>query len=94
MKLFWYLYGIDAVIALIAAYFFFAGLSDGSVSSFNILLWLAILGGLAAILGGGLQLKSSGHRGLATGVLLILAIPGLLFGMFLLAAIILQPRWN
>lgn len=94
MKLFWTLYGIDAVIALIALYFFVAGLSDGSVSDFNILLWLAILGGLAAILGGGLRLKSSGHRGLANGVLLILAVPGLLYGLLILSAIILQPRWN
>jgi len=94
VKLFWSLYGVDAVIALIVLYFFAAGLSDGSVSSFNIVLWLAILGGLAAILGGGLQLKSSGHRRLATGVLLILAVPGLLFGLFLLSVIILQPRWN
>jgi len=94
VKLFWTLYGIDAVIALIALYFFVAGLSDGRVSSFNILLWLAILGGLAAILGGGLQLKSNGHQRLANGVLLILAVPGLLFGLFFLSLIILQPRWN
>ena len=94
MKLFWTLYGIDAVIALIALYFFVAGLSDGSVSASNILLWLAILGGLAAILGGGLRLKSNGHRGLANGVLLILAVPGLLYGLLILSAIILQPRWN
>ena len=94
VTLFWTLYGIDAVIALIALSFFVAGLSDGSVSSFNIPLWLAILGGLAAILGGGLLLKSSGHQRLANGVLLILAVPGLLFGLFILSAIILQPRWN
>ncbi len=94
MKLFWSLYGVDAVIALIAVYFFLAELSEGRVGSFNILPWLAILGGLAAILGGGLRLKSSGHQRLATGVLLIPAVPALLFGLFLLLAIILQPRWN
>lgn len=94
MKVFWTLYGIDAVIALIWLYFFVAGLSDGSVSSFNIVLWLAILGVLAAILGGGLLLKSNGHQRLANGVLLILAVPGLLFGFFFLSLIVLQPRWN
>jgi hypothetical protein len=31
---------------------------------------------------------------LANAVLLILAIPGLLFGLFLLAAIVLRPRWT
>jgi hypothetical protein len=94
VKLFWALFSIDGAIALIVLFFFFAGLGDGSVSSFNIVLWLAILGGLAAILCGGLLLKSSGHLHLAWGVLLFLAIPGLLFGLFILCAIIFQPRWN
>lgn len=44
------LFSIDAVIALVLLYFFFVGLGDGSVSSFNILLWLGILGATAAIL--------------------------------------------
>jgi len=94
VKLFWTLFSIDVAVALIVLFFFFAGLSDGSVSSFNMALWLAILGGLAAVLCGGLWLRSKGHLHLARVVLLILAIPGLLFGLFILGAIILQPRWN
>jgi hypothetical protein len=94
VKLFWALFSIDGAIALIVLFFFFAGLGDGSVSSFNIVLWLVILGSLAAILGGGLLLKSKGHLHLARIVLLIPAVPGLLFGLFILCAIILQPRWN
>jgi hypothetical protein len=94
VKLFWTLFSIDGAIALIVLFFFFAGLGDGSVSSFNMTLWLAILGGLAAILGGGLLLKSNGHPYLACGVLLILAVPGLLYAVFILSVIILQPRWN
>ena len=35
---------IDAAAALVALYFFFIGLGDGSVSSFNIAIWLALLG--------------------------------------------------
>ena len=94
MKLFWTLYGIDAVVALIVLFFFVAGLGDGSVSSFNILLWLALLVGLAAILGGGWLLKTKGRHQLACGILSILPVPGLLFGLFILAVLILQPRWN
>ena len=94
MKLFWTLFSVDGAVALIVLFFFFAGLGDGSVSSFNMTLWLAILGGLAAILGGGWLLKSSGHPYLACGVLLILAVPGLLYAVFILSVIILQPRWN
>ena len=94
MKLFWNLFSIDGAVALIVLFFFFAGLGDGSVSSFNMTLWLAILDGLAAILGRGLLLKSNGRPYLASGVLLILAAPGLLYALFILSVIILQPRWN
>jgi len=44
------LWGIDAVIALVFVYFFVVGLGDGSVSSFNMRLWLSTLftlGGVA-----------------------------------------------
>lgn len=94
VKLFWTLFSIDGAIALIVLFFFFAGLGDGSVSSFNMTLWLAILGGLAAILGGGWLFKSKGHPYLACAVLLIPAVPGLLYAVFILSVIILQPRWN
>jgi hypothetical protein len=91
---FWILFGFDVIIALIALFFFAVGINDGSVSSFNIELWVAILAGIAAILGGSLLLNAKGQRGPAIGILLILALPGFLFGLFMLAVIILQPRWN
>jgi hypothetical protein len=94
MKLFWTLFSIDALVAAVVLFFFFAGLGDGSVSSFNIRLWLGILAALAAVIGGGWLLKSNGHQRFASLVLLILAIPGLLYALFILAVIILQPRWN
>ena len=85
---------IDAAVALVAVYFFVIGLGDGSVSSFNIVLWLALLGGIAAVLGAGWLLNAKGQRGSAIAVLAILALPGLLAGLFLLLVLILQPRWN
>lgn len=88
------LFSIDAVIALVLLYFFFVGLGDGSVSSFNILLWLGILGGTAAILVSGLLLKANSRLWFANGVLLILAAPGFLYGLFFLLLIILQPSWH
>ena len=91
---FWVPWTIDTIIAVIAFYFFFVGLADGSVSSFNMGLWLLILLGLAIIVGGGLWLKSAGHPGLATVLLLILAVPGFLYGLFLVIALIAPPRWN
>ncbi|HME22923.1 MAG TPA: hypothetical protein VKI44_16570 [Acetobacteraceae bacterium] len=88
------LLGIDALTAAVVAFFFIWGLSDGTVSDFNILLWLAMLGFVAAILGGGLWLRSRGLLGPAIGVLLILAFPATMIGLFFLALIVLQPDWR
>lgn len=94
MALFWILWGFDACIALVALYFFFVGLADGSVSSFNMGIWLMLLGGLAIILLGSLWLKGLGRLLLAKGVLGILAIPGLLYMLFMLLIILSGSRWN
>ena len=91
---FWLLWGFDALIALVVLYFFFTGLFDGSVSSFNMGVWLIILLGLTGIMGGSLCLFSAGRSGIATIVLLLLAIPGVLFALFLLILIITSSRWN
>jgi len=92
--MFWILWGINAIISLVAVVFFLIGLADGSVSSFNMTLWLAILLALAVILRGGHALRAAGRVKFANGLLMLLAIPGVLSGLLLLAAIILQPRWN
>jgi len=91
---FWIVWGFDAVIAAIALFFFVVGLGNGRVSSFNIGLWLVLLLGLAGIVGGSLLLRSKGRHRPAMGLLLILAIPGFLYLLFLVAVLILHPRWN
>ena len=88
------LWGIDAVIALIFIVFFFIGLVDGSVSSFNMVLWLVILSALGGILWGSHAARAAGRTSLATRLLMTLAIPGVLLGVLFLAALILQPKWN
>lgn len=94
MFLFRFLLVIDALAAAIIVYFFFVGLADGSVSSFNAGLWAAILAGIAAVLGGGWYLKMIGHRGVASAVLAILAVPALLYGLFILLIVVTQPNWH
>lgn len=94
MLLFRILLGIASAVALVVLFFFFWGLGDGSVSSFNILLWLTLLGGVAAIIFGGWALNASGRRGAACALLSILAVPGVLSALLLLSVLILQPRWN
>jgi hypothetical protein len=94
MILFGILCGIDALISVAMLVFFFWGLADGTVSAFNIGLWLAVLGGIAAMFGGGIALRAYGQRILAGLLLAILAAPGLLYGLFLLLILVLQPDWK
>ena len=94
MVLFGILFGIDALVAIAVLGFFFWGLADGSVSAFNIGLWLAVLGAIAAILGGGIALRAYGQRVLAGVILAVLAAPGLLYALFVFLLIVLQPDWK
>ena len=91
---FWILWGFDAVVSLVILYFFLAGLADGSVSSFNIGLWLVILLVVGAVMFGSLALRSAGRVGLAVALLLVIALPGLLFVLFFGALILTNPHWN
>jgi len=88
------MFGFDVLVALVFVYFFVIGLGDGSVSSFNIVLWMGILATLAAVLVGGNRLNAAGKPKLALAVLAIVALPGLAYVLFFAAILILQPRWN
>jgi Na+/melibiose symporter-like transporter len=91
---FWVLWAINAIIAGIVLFFFFWGLEDGTVSSFNILVWLAMVAAVSAAVAGSLWLRAIGKAVIAIPFLLILAIPGVLLGLFFLVLIIANPRWN
>jgi hypothetical protein len=91
---FWVLWAIDALISVIALFFFLVGVADGSVSSFNLGIWIVLLAALTAVVGGSLWLKAIGRRGLGTLLLLVLAVPGILLALFFLVLIISGPRWN
>ena len=91
---FWFLWSIDAVITAVALYFFFSLSAGGNVGSFNILPWLAILAVLTAVIGGSIWLRSAGQHAVAIILLLLLAIPGALYALFLLLIVILQPDFR
>ena len=86
--------GIDALICTIVVVFFLLGLANGSVSSFNIGLWIAILAVLAVIIAGSLWLKAAGYPGFGTILLLVLAIPGILYGLFIFLVAVTKTPWN
>jgi hypothetical protein len=91
---FWVTWAIDALISAIAFFFFLVGLVDGSVSSFNIGIWIALLAALVVVLAGSLWLKAVGRPGLGTMLLLVLAVPCVLYALFLLVVIISGSQWN
>ena len=92
--IFWTLWAIDACVAAAALFFFVWGLADGSVSSFNIGLWMALLGAVAVIVGGSVWLKSAGLKGLAIALLLVLAVPAVLYALFILLVVTSGTSWN
>ena len=87
-------FALAVLVAVVAVVFFVVGIADGSVSSFNIALWLGLLTGIAAILVLGRQLRAHGHPKLALALLSILALPGLMYAFFMLLVVASGTRWN
>jgi hypothetical protein len=94
LKLFWIFWGIDALICVIALVYFFLGLANGSVASFNIGIWMAGLAALTVIIVGSLLLKKHGHPIFGIVLLLVLAIPALLYGLFVFLFVVTGTTWN
>ncbi|MBS0252835.1 MAG: osmoprotectant transporter permease [Proteobacteria bacterium] len=94
MRLFYLFLTADVIALLIAVYFFFEGIGDGSISASNIGLWLVLLGGLFAVTGLGSALRLRGQNTKANVVLALVGIPTILAGLFVLTVFVSQPRWN
>jgi hypothetical protein len=88
------LWSVAVIVAAIGVVFFFIGIGDGTVSSFNIVLWVALLAGLAIVVFGSRSLQRRGRTGVATAVAALLAVPALLFGALLVIAVATGVRWN
>ena len=86
--------GCSIVVAALVVAFFVIGVADGSVSTFNIGIWVVLLAAVAAVLWAGTFLRSRGKTTLAVTVLAIAAVPGLLAALFLLLVLVTQQRWN
>jgi len=94
VRLFWFLWAVDAIVAALVVFFFLVGIADGSVSSFNAHLWALMLAGVGGVVLGSLQLRARGRLQMATKLLWLLAAPGLGIGFFFLVLIVTHPRWN
>jgi hypothetical protein len=92
--IYWIFLITDALAALAAVVFFIIGLVDGSVADFNIGLWFGSLACIGGIIYGGVALAQGGMLVWAIVLLGVLAVPSLMYGLFLLLAVILQPDWR
>ena len=81
-------------VSAVAFLFFFWGLLDGSISSFNMTLWLTMLALVTVIPLAGWALRSSGKARPAILVLSLLAVPGLIYALFILLLVIIGPSWR
>jgi hypothetical protein len=91
---FWFPWTISALVAATFVVFFLIGLGDGTVSAFNILLWVGILAVVGGCVGGSLWLRKNAQPVASIVLAWVLAVPGLFALLFLLLVLILQPRWN
>ena len=69
---------VDVGIAAVLIWFFFAGIADHSVSSFNIGIWVVLLAAAAAILAVGVALAVYRKWLMGTLLLIVPALPALL----------------
>lgn len=87
------LYAIDALAALVLAYFFVDGLRYALSSSY-VILWIPLLAMPIAIFVAAPALRKRGQNAAAITLLAILAIPPVCFVLFFGLLIALNPRWN
>lgn len=88
------LMGINLIAAAIVVVFYLIGLADGTVSAFNAGIWAMALLGCVAIPGGSYALHSAGWHKSANMLLLVIAVPAALFGLFFALVIGSGERWN
>jgi hypothetical protein len=87
-------FAVAAIVAAVLLVFFAIGIADGSVSSFNIVLWLGILSTAGAILFAGHALRTNGHPKAAVALLAVLAVPGISYALLVILFVVSGTRWN
>jgi hypothetical protein len=85
---------VACIVAAAVVIFFVIGMADGWVSSFNAGIWLVALVVVGVVLLAGIRLARSGHHVAAIFVLAILAVPGILYVLFLILLVASGASWN
>ena len=94
MIIFRILWIVTVIVSLIVLYFFIAGLTDGSITERNMMLWMGLLAVCAVALVGGPWLRH--HQYPVPGLIVtsLVAVPSLIFALVMLIAILSGSKWN
>ncbi|HNR09422.1 MAG TPA: osmoprotectant transporter permease [Saprospiraceae bacterium] len=92
--LFWMGWYLVLGATLVAFYFFFAGLADGSVSQSNMGIWMWLVLGLPALLGITWWLKGQDRIKTALGLLSIPSLLVIAYLIFIAAVLFGNNKWN
>jgi len=90
--IFWMLWGLDLLIALVWVWIFLMGLARASISPFHVRRLMNMLGWPVIFLAIPVGLRHLGHGLIAACILLIPAAPALLCGLFFL--ILLKTKYT
>jgi hypothetical protein len=93
-KLFYIILAIDTLVPIIAIFYFFVGLADGSVSSRNMLLWIVLLAALVLLWLACLYLYKAGWIKLAWTIAILLGLPAMIGLLYILMIMFGNVRWN
>jgi hypothetical protein len=94
MILFGILFALNVAVALVAFGFFLIGLADGSVTTFNILIWGAMLGVLFSLPMAGWLMRVRGWRRTGLALLVPLAAVATAGALVTLVMIVSPPNWQ
>ena len=93
MTLYRILFAWDVLVLLVLAYFFAEGLRYGEPGA-TLAIWLPILAAPVAILIAARVLREKGRNRLAVALLLLIAIPSVLFTVFFGLLLAANPSWQ
>jgi len=94
MILFGTLFAINLAAALVAFAFFIVGLADGTVTTFNILIWAGLLGLLFSMPWAAWLVRLRGRKRLGTVLLLPVAVVATVGAVVMLVLIASAPSWQ
>jgi hypothetical protein len=94
MILFGVLFALNVAVALVAFAFFLIGLADGTVTTFNVLIWGAMLGVLFSLPMAGWLMRVRGWRRAGIALLAPLAVVVVGGVLVTLVMIVSPPSWQ